>query len=596
MLLNFPHNPGAFESYNGMSSTAIQFTMHPDLLRSVIKRQAGTLSKAILEGVMNSIDAGSSHVDVTLMNDFVSIIDDGRGFSGREEIDLFFTTFGQPHEEGDAIYGKFRMGRGQMFAFGKNVWRTGSFQMNVDIDKNLGFDLQEGLPFKKGCDIKIDLYRPMQNWEYSSIEREIVTYVKYTNVPVFINGVQVNKPPTLKDFPDSINEAFIKLDATSSGIQVYNLGVYVQTIPSSSFGVGGVVISRNQMVVNFARNAVMVNECPVWAAAKPIINKRGRELVVKKPTLSDAERENAIDRIIQKDVNRDDLRSIKVFVDVTGKAWSINMINRGGFAYWSFAKKGDGQADLMIQNNTALVFDENWLAKFEVDDLSQVFDSNGYRSEYYGNFPKFKDFETLCESKQSEHTLIAPKDYTAKEKVWLALLNSVAYEYFKTVHGWNWSTSNKRDLRIGKSNSANAWTDGESEVIFNRTFLKDHPMVRADGAIDLAHVTRVLQTFIHEYTHDADSRENMHSPEFYQAYHDDSHKALGCMLALASGWVTKNYRKLMEAAKKKNGGVLEVDETIEGMAFGEALQGLDSDANLEAKAKAMFAGTTMFAE
>ena len=35
----------------------IAFTMHPQLLYSVIQRQAGTLNKAILEGVMNGVDA-----------------------------------------------------------------------------------------------------------------------------------------------------------------------------------------------------------------------------------------------------------------------------------------------------------------------------------------------------------------------------------------------------------------------------------------------------------------------------------------------------------------------------------------------------------
>jgi hypothetical protein len=46
--------------------------MHPDLLFSVIKNQAGTIGKAILELVMNSIDAGSTRVDIvwhTLISD-----------------------------------------------------------------------------------------------------------------------------------------------------------------------------------------------------------------------------------------------------------------------------------------------------------------------------------------------------------------------------------------------------------------------------------------------------------------------------------------------------------------------------------------------
>ena len=124
-------------------SQTVAFQMHPDLLRSVIRKQAGSLDKAILEAVMNSIDAGSSSVNIQLLTDKVIITDDGRGFRDAQEIQDFFATFGTPHKEGDATYGKFRMGRGQMFAFGKNTWRTGTFQMDVDVDVHLGFDLQE---------------------------------------------------------------------------------------------------------------------------------------------------------------------------------------------------------------------------------------------------------------------------------------------------------------------------------------------------------------------------------------------------------------------------------------------------------------------
>lgn len=31
-----------------------------------------------------------------------------------ENIENFFKTFGKPHEDGDSVYGKFRMGRGIM--------------------------------------------------------------------------------------------------------------------------------------------------------------------------------------------------------------------------------------------------------------------------------------------------------------------------------------------------------------------------------------------------------------------------------------------------------------------------------------------------
>src|SRR5690606_17939145 len=107
--------------------------MHPHLLWSVIHRQAGTIGKGILEGVMNSVDAGATRCDIILDREHFSIEDDGKGFASDQEIEDFFETFGTPHEEGDAKYGRFRMGRGQMMAFGMNVWHTNNYKMVVDL-------------------------------------------------------------------------------------------------------------------------------------------------------------------------------------------------------------------------------------------------------------------------------------------------------------------------------------------------------------------------------------------------------------------------------------------------------------------------------
>ena len=73
------------------------FRMDPALLWSVIKSQAGTLAKALLELVMNSIDAGASQVSITLTGTRLKVEDDGRGFQSRTEVTSWFETFGTPH-------------------------------------------------------------------------------------------------------------------------------------------------------------------------------------------------------------------------------------------------------------------------------------------------------------------------------------------------------------------------------------------------------------------------------------------------------------------------------------------------------------------
>ena len=58
------------------TSETLDFRIHPKLLLDVIQRQAGTLAKAILEGVMNGIDAKCKQVKITLTEGKVTIVDD----------------------------------------------------------------------------------------------------------------------------------------------------------------------------------------------------------------------------------------------------------------------------------------------------------------------------------------------------------------------------------------------------------------------------------------------------------------------------------------------------------------------------------------
>src|ERR1051325_290463 len=117
-----------------------RFQMHHQLLHDVILRQAGTLGKALLESVMNAVDARATRCEISLTADSVIVQDDGIGFRSREEIEQFFEVFGQPHQTGEEkVYGTFRMGRGQMFAFGHNLWKTAHFEMEVDV-KRSGLD------------------------------------------------------------------------------------------------------------------------------------------------------------------------------------------------------------------------------------------------------------------------------------------------------------------------------------------------------------------------------------------------------------------------------------------------------------------------
>jgi hypothetical protein len=141
------------------NKTTEKFVAHENLIVQAIERQAGTVGKSVLEAVMNGIDAKASKIIVAVTEDMIVIEDDGEGFSSREQIMEVFRVFGQPHEldengvSKDARYGTFRIGRGQLFAFGINVWTSNQFEMNVDFrHRFLDFDVEEhAKKSQKGC-------------------------------------------------------------------------------------------------------------------------------------------------------------------------------------------------------------------------------------------------------------------------------------------------------------------------------------------------------------------------------------------------------------------------------------------------------------
>ena len=159
-----------------MAMVIRRFKMDEKLLFDTIQRQAGTLEKANVEGVMNSIEAGATLVivglDISGPTAIMTITDDGKGFRDQQEIEDFFETFGKPHSENEkVIWKQFRMGRGQMFAYGKNTWRTGNFRMVVDIKEwGLNYEFEDDLPYHDGCEITIELYdNPIGRYPYNSV-------------------------------------------------------------------------------------------------------------------------------------------------------------------------------------------------------------------------------------------------------------------------------------------------------------------------------------------------------------------------------------------------------------------------------------------
>lgn len=491
------------------------FTVDPAILFSIINSQAGTLSKAMLEAVMNAIDAGATKCDITLSETDFVCKDNGKGFASREEILKWFERFGTPHEEGDAVYGKYRMGRGQMMAFGATVWRTGAFKMEVDIkNRGLDYDLSTLTKPVKGCLIEGKLYSPMSLHDLRTVITELEELVAYAQIPITLNGKAVSKNPAKLKWDIETDDAYVKTNSTTT-LKVYNLGVLVRGYGSYKFGTGGVVVSKRQLQVNFARNDVLEHSCEVWKRIRGHISKQAKTHVAKKATLNDSEREfiarNILSGSMPQGVNMHDSRVITtatgVHVALSSFLWEREVC----------VAPSDGHrlAERLHRAKVGFVVAPKTLERFGVESLSELISKlqDVFPGQY--RWPREVPFNDVAGSYTSKYTPVSDKDASPEELSALRILRKVNLVLGNWLKKQTAGATRERALLLGTSDAAWAWTDGTARITMERRYLIRQAKKGLDGWF------QVMSVLLHEYCHvnpDLDGHE--HPQEFYECFEE----------------------------------------------------------------------------
>ncbi len=172
------------------------FELDPQIIHHIIHSQAGSIGKAIIELLMNAVDARAASVTLSVTKDGFECVDDGTGFASREDVVRYFGRFGTPHAEGDATYGRFRLGRGQIMAHASTIWRSNAWQMTVDTRAmGYNYDLDQLADPRPGCSISGRWYDQLSDSEFMSVVQEIRDLVRYTPVAVELNGRSITRDP-----------------------------------------------------------------------------------------------------------------------------------------------------------------------------------------------------------------------------------------------------------------------------------------------------------------------------------------------------------------------------------------------------------------
>ncbi|MFJ7794655.1 ATP-binding protein [Pseudomonas sp. NPDC096950] len=511
-----------------------QFNVHPGIIKHLIKEQAGTFVKAVVELVMNSIDAGATRVDlIFLENGTFTVKDNGRGFADRREIEMFFETFGTPHSEGDARFGRFRIGRGQIMAYANTVWRSGNYKMDVRLlseDAPLGYSLHETVEEQAGCHIDgvVTDESVLRELHYSGLMKtpwcrpansDFARAIRYLDVPVYVDDEQLNTSPATCKWSFEDDYGYYLFDESSEFI-VYNLGVYVASAKRRDFFVGGIFVSKKPIKLNMARNAWLNHGCKVIENLIKVTNREFRKSVAKSANMNDADLGALIYKVARQseDIKEDEASILfdkRFILDLSGKRLSPRefLKNRVFSLY-------DGESSLIAERAVAegaiamLIPRMFHLAGMESSEAVAI-DFMHALAGLFGEFTdgwniRFVKFETIKASYSSITERVADADLTPEQFAALKALRHVAKDI-----AWSTKDPAKRTRRIfaGKSDCAEAWTNGFDYIEINVKVLQEACW---------SGISTLPALVLHEFCHQSASSldEHEHGIEFYKRFHD----------------------------------------------------------------------------
>lgn len=509
-------------------------SVHASIVYNLVTAQAGTLGKAILECIMNSIDAGASQVDIKLDKTSVIIQDDGQGFRSRAEIENWFEVFGFPHEDNSRVYGQFGIGRAQLWSFCSTLWRTNTFEMSVDIkNKGLNYELKEKLPKVKGVEIKGSFYKSLLLNDIAEVQRELQDLAKYAQIPVILNGKQINKNPLKEKWDFETDDAWIRL-SDSGQLAVYNLGVLVRRYQTDFVGSGGIVLTKPgvRLALNMARNDILVSKCEVWKRLKPLLQQKSDDRVGKKNLrLTYGEIENIAHRYLAGDVPYAQVKDLKLILDISAKEHSLESFIRTmtswraeRFLPLTLAPKGSMIGERAHTRKMAFVlspltlefFGAETVTEFVTKLASAVERQDAFTAERLSKIRVEEELEKAVPSLKEGYEIIPRKELSARHRAALSALTIMSAHVAKAIHRnkSHLAYDKIRKVHIGVSDVADAWTDGIAYIVFNKDIIELFD--RGIGGI-----SGLTNLMVHEYLHDeSDIGSHIHDFEFYKQYHD----------------------------------------------------------------------------
>lgn len=560
----------------------LPFELDPQIIHHIIYSQAGSIGKAIIELLMNSVDASATRVVLVMTREGFSCIDDGNGFASRDDVVRYFGRFGTPHEEGDATYGRFRLGRGQIMAHASTEWTSNRWKMTVDT-RTMGYnyELTELDGLTTGCEIAGRWYEPLTDSELMSAVQEVRDLVRYTPVSVELNGRTITRDPKAERWDAEDEFAYYRVKAEGA-VSIYNQGVMVRHDSSHLWGVGGLIVSKKAIGLNVSRTEILRKTCPVWKAIARQFGKMAEQMATRlgDHRKTEARREKSARALLSGDPDLLKIHEKEEVVTLLPGKRHVTLSKFLHDAMYRFkgnitvvenafdVPKGEAIAReriaLVVHPQTIERFGcyspEDWREALElaITNVSRALEGRQH-SSYYSRclaVPAFTAFSVLRKSFVERTRVVTEKDCLDKEtkRAWIAL-RWCLHQYAGLCAGgqitrrgrlW-WDDKNNFKILLGESNAAEAWTDGKTYIAINERVvkrLKTDPLKTANYIFSLVD---------HEVAHQGDSIDCGHDEAFYERYHDISIRVSPERQRYIHMWLMKYTYSMENEGKPKAG-------------------------------------------
>lgn len=502
------------------------------LLHDVMRKQSGVIEKAWLEALMNSVDAGATEFDLDATSNVTTITDNGDSMS-KSDVSKYFENFGLKDDDiHTKQFGKFRMGRGQIFNFGVNVWRARENYMVVGLDdeavrvslsdctatddesiidhsdddytvntSGIGYVLLDAETHDEGMSIHVNHYNPIEHLSKTVDEfKDLARYVSWLHdIDVTVNGDSVDHEPEVIEETDTA--WFVESDSSFSNYSpVYNKGAYVDQFNIGPKRLG--VITKYDLDVTLDRTDILETD-DYWVQVQSQYTQVVERLLADSESLSIRETNWLIVRASENIRLMNEIKDSPIIQDVAGDYRTIAELStaRIGFSTRedNVAKDAMGQGDIIVIQEEY----QNAIEEFAANSSDTIAESS------LKTYDELIDDGLVFEMTEIEVDDLSKKRYKNMRRLANALRDL----------GYSGA------VKPGYSNHRDVWKDNEGVLFIDKNYLNSTKQEVA---------TEVLYNVIRGAAHDGDSRPGMDEDyafnrSFYQMVNGDK---IGSTLAL----------------------------------------------------------------